>query len=79
MKKNIKIPIIDIKKYGGRQVAIVGGRILASGVNTAEVLKSAKKQLPKSTWKDILLVSVPQGLTVVYKSWMFFRQPKFLF
>lgn len=67
MQKNLKIPVIDVKKYGGQQVAIVKGKIVAFGVDTTEVLKSAKKQLPKSTWRDILLVSVPQGLTVVYK------------
>lgn len=67
MKKKLKIPIIDIKKYGGRQVAIAKGKIVASGIDTTKVLKSAKKRLPKSNWKDVLLVSVPQGLTVVYK------------
>jgi hypothetical protein len=31
-------PIIDIKKYGGQQVAIVDGRIVAAGTDTEEVL-----------------------------------------
>ncbi len=64
--KKMKIPIIDIKKYGGKQVAIVKGKIVASGVTTQEVLEKAKKKLPFVTWRDILLVSVPEGLTVVY-------------
>jgi hypothetical protein len=67
MKKGFKIPVIDIQQYGGRQVAIVGGKIVASGTNTKEVINLARKHLPKSTWRDILLVNVPTGLTVVYK------------
>jgi len=67
MKKSFKIPVIDIKQYGGKQVAIVGGKIVASGINTKEVISLARKHSPKSTWRDILLVSVPNGLTVVYK------------
>lgn len=64
--KRITLPVINIKKYGGKQVAIVNGKIIASGHDTATVLKEAKKHLPHATWQDILLVSVPKGLTVVY-------------
>lgn len=60
------IPIINIKKYGGKQVAISKGKIIASGIDTREVLKKAKLRLPHAAWQDILLVSVPKGLTVVY-------------
>ncbi|MDP2669322.1 MAG: DUF5678 domain-containing protein [bacterium] len=59
-------PIINIKKYGGKQVAIVNGKIIASGSDTKTVLGQARKKLPRATWRDILLVSVPKGLTVVY-------------
>lgn len=65
--KQFKIPTIDVKKYGGRQVAIVKGKIVASGADTKEVLKKARVALPQSHWRDILLVSVPKGLMVVYK------------
>lgn len=65
--KKLKIPIINIKKYGGKQVAIVKGKIVASGIETKEVLKKAKLRLPRSNWRDILLISVPKGLTVVYR------------
>jgi hypothetical protein len=61
------IPIINIKKYGGKQVAISKGKIIASGTDTREVLKKAKLRLPRAAWQDILLVSVPKGLTVVYR------------
>ena len=61
------IPVIDIKKYGGRQVAIAKGKIVADGLDTRAVLAKAKKRVPRATWRDILLVSVPKGLTVVYR------------
>lgn len=67
MKKSLSIPTIDIKKYGGKQVAVFKGKIIASGNNAKEVLEKAKNKTPKSTWRDILLINVPQGLTVVYK------------
>lgn len=65
--KKFKIPIIDIKKYGGKQVAIAKGKIVSSGTDTREVLKKAKLRLPRANWQDILLISVPKGLTVVYR------------
>lgn len=65
--KNTSIPTIDIKKYGGKQVAISKGKIIASGTDTREVLRKAKLRLPQASWQDILLVSVPKGLTVVYR------------
>lgn len=65
MKKHL-IPIIDVKKYGGKQVAIVKGKIVASGIDTREVLEKAKLRFPRANWHDILLISVPKGLTVVY-------------
>ncbi|MBI2639803.1 MAG: hypothetical protein HYW90_02835 [Candidatus Sungbacteria bacterium] len=66
MKRDIT-PVINVKKYGGQQVAIVGGKIVASGIDTTEVLKKAKRKFPRATWRDILLVSVPKGITVVYR------------
>ena len=65
--KKLSTPVIDIKKYGGKQVAIVNGKIAASGIDTEDVLKQAKRKFPGTAWRDILLVSVPRGLTVVYK------------
>ncbi|MBI3421189.1 MAG: hypothetical protein HY006_03935 [Candidatus Sungbacteria bacterium] len=64
--KKLALPVISIKKHGGKQVAIVKGKIVASGYDTVTVLKEAKKYMPHATWRDILLVSVPKGLTVVY-------------
>lgn len=64
--KKFPTPIIDVKKYGGKQVAIVKGKIVASGTNTQKVLERAKRHFPRASWRDILLVNVPKGLTVVY-------------
>ncbi|MBI2454285.1 MAG: hypothetical protein HYV54_01805 [Parcubacteria group bacterium] len=61
-----KLPIIDIKKYGGKQVAVVKGKIVADGVTTTEVIEKARRKIPKARWAEILLVSVPKSLTVVY-------------
>jgi len=63
--KRFNTPIIDVKKYGGKQVAIVKGKIVASGDNAREVLVKARKKLPTATWRDILLVTVPKSLYVV--------------
>ena len=67
MKKTLKVPILDVKKYGGKQVAVVNGKVVAFGTDTKAILRSVKRNLPKSTWRDILLISVPKGLAVVYK------------
>ena len=48
-------------------MAIVGGKIVASGKDTKEVLDAARKSASRAKWEDILLVSVPKGLAVVYK------------
>ncbi|MEK7560824.1 MAG: DUF5678 domain-containing protein [Patescibacteria group bacterium] len=61
-----RLPIIDIKKYGGKQVAVANGKIVAVGKNSVEAFTKAKERLPEKTWQQILLVSVPKGLTVVY-------------
>lgn len=65
--KTIKIPIIDVKKYGGKQVAIIKGKIVADGIKTKDVLEKARRKVPRAVWQDILLINVPKGLTVVYK------------
>ena len=60
-------PIIDIKKYGGKQVAIVRGKIVASGRSTRAVLERAKKRVPERDHARIALFIVPKSLTVVYR------------
>ena len=60
--KHVKVPIIDVKKYGGKQVAIVNGKIIASGHTLAEVVTLARKQMPKKPLNEISIFSVPPRL-----------------
>lgn len=67
MKKlSISIPIIDVKKYGGKQVAIVDGKIAASGLTLEEVLRKVKQKLPSKPLQEIRIFSVPKTLSVIY-------------
>lgn len=59
-------PVIDIKKYGGKQVAIVDGKIIASSKTLAGVLRSAQKKVPKRPLHEIKIFSVPKSLYVIY-------------
>lgn len=60
------MPIIDIKKYGGRQVAIVDGKIIASGRTLSRVIALAKKRAPRRPLNDIRVFAVPKTLSVIY-------------
>jgi len=64
--KRIKTPIIDIKKYGGKQVAILDGKIIAVGKSSQEVINLAKKRMPSKPLHEISILSVPKTLTVIY-------------
>ena len=59
-------PIIDIKTYGGQQVAIVDGRVVASGRTHDEVLKKARELFPSRPLTDIAVFAVPKTLNVIY-------------
>ena len=63
-------PVIDVKKYGGKQVAIAGGRIISSGRTLSEVLRRAKIIAPQKPMSEIRIFSVPKTLSVIYHvSW----------
>ena len=64
--KKFKTPIIDVKKYGGKQVAIVRGRIVASGRSTRAVFERAKMDVPPEYHEEIWLFAVPKGLNFIY-------------
>jgi Family of unknown function (DUF5678) len=59
-------PIIDIKTYGGQQVAIVDGRVVASGRSLDDVLKKARQLFPDKPLTDIAVFAVPKTLNVIY-------------
>ncbi|TSC67764.1 MAG: hypothetical protein G01um101466_645 [Parcubacteria group bacterium Gr01-1014_66] len=64
--KKYKTPIIDVKKYGGKQVAIAGGHIIASGRTLEEVIRRAKMIAPQKPLSEIRIFSVPKTLSVIY-------------
>ena len=59
-------PVIDIKKYGGKQVAIVDGKIVASGTSAQSVIVKAQKKLPHKKLHEIAIFSVPKSLYFIY-------------
>jgi Family of unknown function (DUF5678) len=59
-------PIIDIQKYGGQQVAIVDGRVVASGRTLDDVLTKARPLFPDTPLTDIAVFAVPKTLNVIY-------------
>ena len=64
--KKPTIPIIDIKKYGGKQVAIVDGKIIASGQTLEGVIKRVKKLGFSRPLQEVRIFSVPKTLSVIY-------------
>ena len=66
MKQHTSIPLIDIKKYGGQQVAIVDGRIVAAGRTLEEVIRKAHTKFPIKPLHEIRIFSVPKSLYVIY-------------
>ena len=63
---NPKIPTIDIKKYGGKQVAIIEGKIVAVGKTSSAVVNKARKVFPKKPLHEIAILAVPKSLYVIY-------------
>lgn len=64
--KRSRFPVIDIKKYGGQQVAIADGKIVASGRTASEVIEKARKKLPQKPLVEIHIFAVPKTLAVIY-------------
>lgn len=68
MRQKVKtiLPIIDVKKYGGKQVAISNDQIIAVGRNLKEVISRVKKVKPFYPLSEIHILSVPKTLSVIY-------------
>jgi len=60
------IPLIDFSKFRGKEVALVGGKIVAEGKSSKEVFEKAKKLFPKKLSKEIILLFVPKEEIFVY-------------
>ena len=57
----VKVPTIDVKKYGGLQVAIVNGKIIAEGHTWKEVLQNAQEKFPDTPLSEIRVFSIPKS------------------
>ena len=66
MNRDSTTPIIDVKKYGGQQVAIVDGRVVASGRTLKEVIMKARELYPSILLHDIKVFSVPLTIHTIY-------------
>ena len=64
--KTFNTPIIDVKKYGGKQVAIVEEKVIASCRTSKEVLEKARSQMPARPLKDIKIFAVPRTIDAIY-------------
>jgi len=60
---------IDFAKYKGKEVAIINGKVVASGNSSKVVFETARKVSPKIAVQDIVLLSVPKERTTVYIVW----------
>ena len=65
-KEKVVFPIIDVKKYGGKQIAILDGKIIAVGRNLKEIINRVKKFKPSCPLSEVHIFSVPKTLSVIY-------------
>ena len=61
-----KIPTIDIKKYGGKEIAILNGTVVAVGKSLPDVIQKLKKIKPNQVLREVLFLTLPKSLTVIY-------------
>lgn len=61
-----QLPSIDIEKYGGKQVALLNGDIVACGETLEEVMSQVKQALPELPLRDVEFLIVPRTLSVIY-------------
>lgn len=60
------LPTIDVAKYGGQQVAILDGQVIASGVTLKELVARVRELVPKRPLFEVAIFSVPRSLAVIY-------------
>lgn len=63
---SLRLSSIDIEKYGGKQVALLNGDIVASGETLEEVIAQVKRVLPEQPLRDVEFLIVPRTLSVIY-------------
>ncbi len=57
---------VNFSKYKGKEVAIIKGKIVASGNSSKIAFETAKKRFPKVASKDIVLFYVPKERFAIY-------------
>ncbi len=62
----ITIPTIDVKKYGGKQLAVADGAIVAVGRTLEEVIRKVRRKFPTRSLEDVHIVAVPKTVAVIY-------------
>lgn len=65
-KHTFKMPVIDWKKYKGMQVAVVEGKVVASGYTASEVYNKAQRKYPDKPSEEIILASIPRYRRMFY-------------
>lgn len=60
------MPTIDVRQYGGKQVAIADGKIIASGRSLADVVAQVRKIAPARPLNEVKIFAVPRTLAVIY-------------
>lgn len=73
MKKGLfgQLPTLDVKKYGGKQVVILDGSVIATGKTLAGVIRTARKNAPGRPLNEIHIFSVPRSIAVIYGKYNF--------
>ncbi len=66
MNKKKSVPVLDIKKYGGKQVALRGNKVIASGKTLAQVVARVRRLSPAGMLSEGKIFSVPQSLVAIY-------------
>lgn len=64
-QKANKTPTINVKKYGGKQVAILNGQVAASAKNLEELIDKIKKTKKNKPLSEFQIFSVPKTLSVI--------------
>lgn len=64
--KKEEIPLIDWEEFRGKEIAVIEGKVVASGSSSKKVFEKAEKLFPEKSSKDITLLSVPKQKTFVY-------------
>jgi Family of unknown function (DUF5678) len=62
MSDELTISAADLKKYTGKMIAVIKGKIAAEGRTMGEALEKAQKKYPATPAREITVLSVPEHL-----------------